>query len=92
MSTVPLETKQKINKLLDDLPEASLTVVEQFVEFVHDQAQHGQSVVIAADHKPRPYHYPTVPVLPSVFDGLAGLMPPVGGDALADTEAIYDES
>ena len=92
MSTVPLETKQKINKLLDDLPEASLTVVEQFVEFVYDQAQHGQPIVVAAHHEPTSYRYPTVPVPPSVVDRLAGLMPPVGGDALADTEAIYDES
>ena len=91
MSTVPLTTKQKITKLLDDLPAASLTVVEQFVEFVHDQAQQGQPVVVAADYEPRPYRYPTVPVPPAVLDGLVGLMPPVGGDALADTEAIYDE-
>lgn len=90
MSIVPPETKQKIFKLLDDLPPASLTVVEQFVEFIHDQARQGQPVVIAADREPAPYRYPTVTVPPAVLDRLVGLLPPVGGDALADTEALYD--
>ncbi len=38
-----------------------------------------------------PYLYPTVPVPASVFARLSGIMPPVEGDALADTEALYDE-
>jgi hypothetical protein len=38
-----------------------------------------------------PYVYPTVPLPTSVVDGLIGIVPPVGGDALADTEALYDE-
>ena len=37
------------------------------------------------------YVYPTVPLPTSVVDGLIGIVPPVGGDALADTEALYDE-
>jgi hypothetical protein len=38
-----------------------------------------------------PYVYPTAPLPTSVVDGLIGIVPPVGGDALADTEALYDE-
>lgn len=43
----------------------------------------------ATAEKP-PYLYPTMPAPFSVFDGLIGIMPPVDGDALADTEALYD--
>lgn len=92
MGEAPLQTKHKITRLLDDLPAASLTIVEQFVEFVHDQARQGKSIRAAADHDSVPYRYPTVFLSPSVLDGLVGLMPPVGGDALAETEAIYDEA
>jgi len=37
-----------------------------------------------------PHQYPTVPVPVSMLEGLIGIMPAVGGDALADTEALYD--
>ncbi|HOU15725.1 MAG TPA: type II toxin-antitoxin system Phd/YefM family antitoxin [Anaerolineae bacterium] len=45
-------------------------------------------VAVAAE-KP-PYLYPTVSVPFSMLEGLIGIMPAVGGDALADTEALYD--
>ena len=35
--------------------------------------------------------YPTIPLPASTFSGLVGTMPPVGGDALADTEALFDD-
>lgn len=90
------KTKQKIAELLDDLPVKSLSVVEQFVLFLHEQTRQGQAVVtapdtsVASDEVSLPFRYPTVPLPPSVLDGLVGIMPPVGGDALADTEALYD--
>ena len=88
--TAPQETKARIHQLVDDLPLASLTVVERFVTFVHNQAQQGEPIIVAPDGDAAPYRYPTVSVPASSLSKLIGLMPPVGGDALADTEALYD--
>ncbi len=86
-------TRQSILDLLDELPPESLTVVETFVRFLREQAQQGKLVVAAPDQAELPrFRYPTVPVPPSSLDGLIGIMPAVGGDALADTEALYDEA
>ncbi|HHH42405.1 MAG TPA: hypothetical protein ENK56_10440 [Chloroflexi bacterium] len=86
---------ERLLSLLDELPPASVVVVERFVEFLHEQARRGQPVVTAPEQEQQeekpPYLYPTVPVPASSLDGLVGIMPPVGGDALADTEALYDE-
>jgi len=90
VQTAPQETKARIHQLVDDLPLASLTVVERFVTFVHNQAQQGEPVVVAPDGDLAPYRYPTVSLPASALGKLIGLMPPVGGDALADTEALYD--
>lgn len=85
-------TKQSILDLLDELPPESLTTVETFVRFLREQAQQGKAVVAAPDPAKLPgFRYPTVPVPASSLDGLVGIMPAVGGDALADTEALYDE-
>ena len=89
--TSPQETKQKIAELLDDLPPASLAMVEQFVQFMREQVRRGRPVVTALGEESAPFLYPTVLLPCSVLDGLVGLMPPVGGDALADTEALYDQ-
>jgi len=84
--------QNRILTLLEDLPPESLTLVERFVQFLQEQARQGQPVVIAFEQEEHPpYRYPTVPVPASALDGLVGIMPPVGGDALADTEALYDE-
>ena len=45
---------------------------------------------MAPDGDVAPYRYPTVPVPASSLGKFIDLMPPVGGDALADTEALYD--
>lgn len=89
----PPATQSRILTLLDGLPPESLAVVERFVQFLHEQARHGQPVVAISEQEETPvYHYPTVPLPASILDGLVGVMPPVGGDALADTEALYDEA
>jgi len=97
MSTPPDQLSQvhaahsRILALLTTLPPESVSVVEQFVQFVHVQAQQGQPVAIVTDHETRvSFRYPTIPVSAAVLDGLIGLVPPVGGDALADAEALYD--
>jgi len=85
-------TRDRIVSLLGDLPAESLNVVEQFVRFLRQQAQRRQLVVTTSAEEERlPYAYPTIPLPASVLDGLIGIMPPAGGDALADTEALYDE-
>ncbi len=84
-------TKQTILTLLDKLPPESLATVETFVRFVYDQAQQGQPVVTAPVETPR-FRYPTVPVPASSLDSWLDLLPEgYDGDALADTEALYDE-
>ncbi len=89
----PVQTAQeRILALLDELPSESLVTVEHFVQFLREQARQGQPVAVASEKKDRhPYRYPTVPVPASSLDNLVGIMSPVGGDALADTEALYDE-
>ena len=85
-------TRSRIVALLEDLPPESLTLVERFIQFLRDQARRGQPVgSVPVREKRPPYVYPTVPLSASVLDGLIGIMPPVEGDALADTEALYDE-
>jgi hypothetical protein len=87
--------REHIVSLLDDLPPESLFVLEQFVRFLFEQAQQGQSVVseseVQAD-KPR-YQYPTKGVPASSLNRWLNLLPKgYEGDALADTEALYDQT
>jgi len=97
MSTsVPGSTRaaqSRILSLLNELPPESLALVERFVQFLREQAQRGQPVVVASEQEERPlYIYPTVPVPPSSLDKWMNLLPEgYEGDALADTEALYDE-
>jgi len=86
-------TQGHILSLLDDLPAESLTVVEQFIRFLREQARQGRSVAaISAEEEHLPYAYPTVTVSPSSLDRWLNLVAEgYEGDALADTEALYDE-
>ena len=102
--SVTQATKQKIVALLDELPPESLTAVEKFVEFLRQQAQDDQieflrmqarqrqPLEIAAKEEKPPYLYPTVENPASSLSAWLDLIPGgCGGDALADTEALYDE-
>jgi len=81
----------RILALLATLPPESVGVVEQFVVFLHAQAQQGHPIAVVADHETHvSLRYPTISVPAAVLEGLMGIVPPVGGDALADTEALYD--
>ncbi|MBC7228062.1 MAG: hypothetical protein H5T61_12680 [Thermoflexales bacterium] len=91
MDVVAEQVQNRILSLLDKLPPESLAVVEQFVQFVYELAQKGQVVETVAKPQGAPYLYPTVPVPASTLRSLSGIMPPVGGDALADTEALYED-
>ena len=87
-------TRSRIISLLDDLPPESLTLVERFVQFLRQEARRGQPVAgVSVREAPPPYVYPTVAVPPSSLDGWLDLVPEgYEGDALADTEALYDEA
>ena len=91
LKTVKSAPQSHILELLHDLPPESLVVVEQFIQFLRHQAQQGQPVVTVFDQPAPPYRYPTVPLSISALNGLVGIMPPIAGDALADTEALYNE-
>lgn len=78
-----------LTALLAELPPESVQMVEQFARFLRQQAKLGRPVGTVKENPPR-YLYPTVPVPASAIDNLIGILPPVGGDALADTEALYD--
>jgi len=93
VQTAAQATQGRIVALLDDLPPESLTLVERFVQFLRDQARRGQPVVSASVREGRPpYVFPTVPVPPSSLDAWLNLVPEgYEGDALKDTEALYDE-
>jgi len=86
-------SSSRILSLLDDLPPESVTLVEQIVRVLREQARRGQPVgVISAPEERPPYRYPTIAVPPSSLDGWLNLVPAgYEGDALADTEALYDE-
>jgi hypothetical protein len=74
-------TKRKISELLDELPPESLKVVEQFIRFLRQQGP----------VMPEP-RYPTVLAPASGLAAWTALLPEgYAGDALADTEALYDE-
>lgn len=83
-------TRERIAILLQDIPAENLAFIEQFVLFM---SQKGQSVVIASQSEEKTlYLYPTVPVPASTLNNWSGLLDEgYEGDALADTEALYDD-
>ena len=89
--TTVQETKQKITAWLDELPSQSLAAVELFVEFLRHLAHHQQTLVVA-EKEALPYLYPTVENPTSSLSAWLNVIPGgCGGDALADTAALYDE-
>ena len=86
-------TQERINSLLKGMPLESLRMVEQFVRFLDEQARNGQPVVTkeAEPQGQPPYKYPSVPLPVSFLDGWVNLLQEgYDGDALMDTEALYD--
>lgn len=91
MSSVADPTsKQKIYDLLDDLPPEGLEAVEEFVRFWSERVKKARTAGDAVADQPALFRYPTIPLPLASLSGLVGMMPPVGGDALAETEALYD--
>jgi hypothetical protein len=86
------DTKEKIEELLDTLSHDNLVMVQRFIEFLHERTRQGQPIVTKAEDEKPPYLYPTIENPASSLDAWLDLIPGgCGGDALADTEALYDE-
>ncbi len=89
----PQATTEEILALLKELPPESLTVVEEFVRFLQEQSREGRTVTLGSKQTSQPpYLYPTVSLPATALDSLIGIMPPVGGDALSDSESLYDKA
>ena len=82
-------TKVRIRQLLEKLSEDDLLLVERFVISTHRQAS-GQGAAMETGTETAPCLYPAVFVPAAALDKLVGIVS-VGGDALADSEALYDE-
>lgn len=90
--TVNSRTEINFASLFADLPPESQQLVEQFVLFLREQARRGQKVAAIPEDQGRvPYLYPTVAVPAESLTGLIGLISEgYDGDALEDTEALYN--
>jgi hypothetical protein len=81
VGTSTQSTKQRISELLDELTPKRLQAVEQFVRFLRQQGP----LELGS-------RYPTVDNPASSLSAWLDLIPEgYDGDALADTEALYDE-
>jgi hypothetical protein len=80
VQTALQKTKARIHQMLDELPPAKLTSVEDFVLFLREH-----------ESLESPYRS-TVENPASSLNAWLNLIPDgCGGDALVDTEALYDE-
>jgi len=88
------QTQTKITSLLNELSPENLQLVEQFVRFLREQARRGRPIgILERKEKKQPYLYPTVAVPASSLDNWLNLVPEgYQGDALKDSEALYDEA
>jgi hypothetical protein len=88
-SSIPAD----LASLLADLPPESLRVLEEFARFLHEQARQGRVIQPVQEEKTVPYLYPTVGMPASTLDDWLNLVPEgYEGDALMDTEALYEEA
>lgn len=77
-----VELRRRIQNLLKDLPPESLPTVEEFLHFMRQQAA-----------KPKKHRYPTIAAPASTLTIWTRLLPEgYEGNALEDTEALYDEA
>jgi len=81
-----------LTSLLAELPPESVQLVEQFARFLREQTRLGHKITVTREKgKRQPYLYPTVSVPASTVDNWVGLLSEgYEGDALEDSEALYD--
>ncbi|MHB0874804.1 MAG: hypothetical protein ACYC5O_02045 [Anaerolineae bacterium] len=92
-------TKEELHELVDKLPDGEVVAAARFLEYLSERRatrSAGEACPEAAGvgeegEEREPFRYPTVEVPWEHVMGLIGLLPEVpAGDALADTEAVYD--
>lgn len=86
------QVRKRILLLLDNLPPDSLALAERFIQFLQEQARQGrpEAAVVGQEEQTT---YPTITAPPSSLDKWVGLIREgYAGDALADTESLYDEA
>lgn len=94
-------TKEELHRLVDELPDGELVAAARFLEYLRERRP---DLVAPPQRKPREATedaseaarpqgsvYPTVSVPVAAVRELVDTMPDVGGDALQDTEALYDD-
>lgn len=79
--------QREIAGQMKDLPLEELLALREFTAFLRQRSLAQNSTASAA----LPSHHLTVEMPAESLMGLMGLLPPIGGDALADTEALYDQ-
>jgi len=92
--SMPIPPRQKIIALVNELPNESLPLLAQFVEFLSSQVTRANTVktkrhidTVVTDTVVH-LNYPTVPVPAKQLQSLISLLPAMGGDAFADSEAL----
>jgi hypothetical protein len=98
--TLQKETvRDEIVALMQELPDDSLLMLREFGRFLRFQVQQRRTVLVPVPanmtHVPTfqsgQTHFSLVRVSPAQLLHLIGAFPPLGGDALADTEALYEK-
>jgi hypothetical protein len=101
--TIPTPTRQTVQDeiaiLVQELPYDSLLTLREFGRFLRFQRQQQSTTPVSTSaHEVQPplfhgrqIYYPLVRVAPAQLLELVGALPSIGGDALADTEAIYEK-
>ena len=79
--------QREIAGQMKDLPLEELLALREFTVFLRQRSLREQSVASASILLRRP----TVEMSADSLLGLMDILPPIGGDALTDSEALYDE-
>jgi hypothetical protein len=79
--------QREIAGQMKDLPLEGLLTLRDFTAFLRQRSLTEPPSTSA----PLSLHHLTVEMPAESLLGLMGLLPPIGGDALADTEALYDQ-
>lgn len=83
-------SRQRIQTLLEEMPAENLPFLEQFLQLIN---HYNPSLTPPSEQKQEtPYRYPTVAMPASSLRGWSQILEEgYEGDALADSEAIYDD-
>lgn len=97
------KTYQEVVTALDELPPEALWTLRDFVAFLHTQYRHKPAIansekttlselkmIFSPTDLSATNLSPTIDVSIAQVQQLIGLLPELEGDALADSEAIYD--